>query len=175
MQCPVCLYDNIEGVDECARCQAALSDVETQVHPSDIEQDLLSRPLGELATRNYVEVAPDHSVRETLQEWIEANQHCVIVTEGDAIVGIVTERDVVNKLAHDPTRHADSPIRDYMTPDPTTLESDVPVAFGLNRMMVGGYRHIPIVHDGKLKGVVSVRDVLAYLTTQFDDAISSER
>jgi CBS domain-containing protein len=58
-----------------------------------------------------------------------------------------------------------------MTPRPETLKAGDPLAFALNRMMVGGYRHIPIEEDGKLAGIVSVRHVLKYLTSRFPDAI----
>jgi CBS domain-containing protein len=45
-----------------------------------------------------------------------------------------------------------------------TLETNDRIAFALHKMNVGGYRHIPILFDGKLAGVISIRDILRYLT-----------
>ena len=100
-----------------------------------------------------------------------------IVVERGATVGIFTDRDILNKLADSFAARAHLPVRDFMTPDPETLEHDVPIAFGLNRMMVGGCRHIPILCEGRLAGMVSVRNVLSFLVerlgeTQKADALA---
>jgi len=173
MECPACSFENIEGVDECARCKADLSGIADAGQGSDIEGDLLTRPLADLMTPSYVEVPPDRSVGETLHAWNQAGQHCAMVTEGGSIVGIFTERDVLYKLADKFGRCSDQPVRQYMTPNPETLRDSDPVAFALNRMMLGGYRHIPIERDGRLVGIVSVRDILAYLARQFGDVITA--
>ena len=51
-----------------------------------------------------------------------------------------------------------------MTPRPATLETNDRIAFALHRMNIGHYRHQPILFNGKLAGVVSIRDILRYLT-----------
>ena len=51
-----------------------------------------------------------------------------------------------------------------MTADPVTLETNDKIAFALHKMNVGGYRHVPILFHGKLAGVISIRDILRYLT-----------
>lgn len=163
MECPHCSTENIEGSDLCTSCQADLAGVDESDSLSDIERDLIRRPLGDLAAHDYVVVEPNTSVRETLQKWRDGGFHCAIVAEGDAIVGIFTERDVLRNLAHDFEACADDPVSKHMTPSPSMLESDVPVAFALNRMTVGGYRHVPITQNQRLCGVVSVRDMLSYL------------
>jgi CBS domain-containing protein len=173
MECPACSHENIEGVDECARCKADLSNMTDQTKRSDIEQDMLDRPLGELMTQDFIEVPPDRTVGDMIQAWNQQGQHCAMVTDGGSVVGIFTERDVLYKLADKFDGYRDNPVRDYMTPDPETLRDSDPIAFALNRMMVGGYRHIPIVSDGALVGIVSVRDILAYLTKQFGDVITA--
>ena len=58
-----------------------------------------------------------------------------------------------------------------MTPNPETLADDAPVAFALNRMMVGGYRHVPILREGRPAGVLSVRDILGYLVQLVPETI----
>ncbi len=174
MICPSCGHDNIEGDDLCARCHADLTHITAVNQRTDIEDDLLQRPLGELATDRYIEVPPDRSIREMVRTWQEGGHHCAVVVAEGAIVGIFTERDLLQKLANDYDALANAPVRDFMTRDPVTLKDDVPVAFAMNRMMVGGYRHIPVERDGRLTGIVSVRDILAYLGKRFGDVIRTE-
>jgi CBS domain-containing protein len=180
MQCPFCNSDNIEGVDQCARCGVDLSNASGLEERSEIELDLLHRPLGELMERlprrgqDHATVQPDLPVRDVVLRLNQDGHHCAIVLDGEKIAGIFTERDVLNKLAHRFEAAAGEPVSDYMTPQPATLQADDPVAFGLNRMMIGGYRHIPIVREGKLAGVVSVRDILGYLLDRFGHLLPAE-
>ncbi len=171
MECPFCSYDNIDGADQCARCQTDLANFDDPDGQTDIERDLLNRPLGDLLNRAYVEVPPTCTVRQAIAKWTGKAHRCAIVVDGDKILGILTERDILAKLAHEFDAHADEPITNHMTADPATLDVEDAVAFALNRMMNGGYRHIPLQKNGKLAGVVSVRDILAYITDRFPDVI----
>lgn len=167
MNCPFCGSENLEGVDQCATCEVDLTDVEALTAESGLEIDLLQRPLGELAASDYVTVTADTSVRNIIRQLNDTGHHCAIVQDGDRLTGILTARDILNKLTEHFAALADDPIAKHMTPDPVTLEHNDPVAFGLNRMMVGGYRHIPVLKNEKLCGVVSVRNVLKYLVDRF--------
>ena len=171
MICPFCDCDNIAGVEQCARCHADLTNLEDGERAPDIERDLLHRPLGELVVRDYLEVSPDTFVRETIRQMNEGGYHCAIVTSDGHVVGIFTERDILNNIADRFEQRADDPVINYMTANVETLGKDDPAAFALNRMMVGGFRHIPVEEDGKLIGVVSVRDILGYLADHFDDVL----
>lgn len=167
MECPFCCTTNIEGSDHCEFCNADLSVALDGDSASHIEADLIRRPLAELAAKDYVVVGPGTTVQDTLKTWRNGGFHCAIVVENDVILGIFTERDVLNKLAHDYERCAGDAISEHMTPAPSTLDADVPVAFALNRMTVGGYRHVPITQNEKLHGVVSVRDMLQYMHDRY--------
>ena len=173
MECPFCAFENIDGVAQCAHCGVDLADLDALKDKSDIELDLLHRPLGDLAEDDYATVTPDVSVREVVRRLNDNDQHCAVVVEGRKIVGIFTERDILNKLVDQFEARGDDPVRDHMTSAPATLRFDDPIAFGLNRMTVGGYRHIPIERDGKLAGVVSVRHILGYLVDRFPDVLAS--
>ncbi len=173
MLCPFCSYDNIEGVDSCNRCNVDLSDMQGLADASDIERDLLDRPLSQLASVSYVEVGPSDTVRATVSKWGKDGFHCALIVSDGSLAGIFTERDLLFKLANDFETLADQPISTFMTPNPETLTHDAPVAFALNKMMVGGYRHIPIVQGEKLVGMVSVRDILGYMVDRFGDVLSA--
>jgi CBS domain-containing protein len=68
------------------------------------------------------------------------------------------------KINTDAPKFMDRPISQFMTPSPVTLETSDKIAFALQKMNVGGYRHLPILFQGKLAGVISIRDILRYLT-----------
>jgi CBS domain-containing protein len=89
---------------------------------------------------------------------------CVMIVENDKLVGIFSERDALMKLNVDAAKFLNRPISQFMTTDPVTLETNDKIAFALHKMNVGGYRHIPILFHGKLAGVISIRDILRYLT-----------
>lgn len=90
---------------------------------------------------------------------------CVCVTNDENLVGIVTERDILLKVIGGSLDINQTAAEDIMTHDPEYLYADDKIAFALNRMHVGGFRHVPLIElDGKPKGVISVRDILAHLT-----------
>ena len=169
MLCPFCNSENIEGVDHCDCCNAALTNIADLEEMSGIELDLLRRPLGELVAQDFVTVSPETSIRDVVTQLNNGKHHCAIVLDGDRVAGIFTERDILNKIADRFDTICDSSVSQHMTSNPATLNFDDPVAFGLNRMMVGGYRHIPVLRDAKLEGVVSVRDILGYLLQRFPE------
>ena len=75
-----------------------------------------------------------------------------------------TERDALMRLGADVATYTEEPIESLMVPDPVTLNARDRIAFALHKMHVGGYRHIPILSEEKLVGVISIRDILNYLT-----------
>jgi len=84
--------------------------------------------------------------------------------DDEELVGIFTERDALFRINTDADELGDRPIANYMTPSPQTLEITDKIAFALHRMDVGGYRHIPVLTDGRVSGVISVRDILRYIS-----------
>jgi CBS domain-containing protein len=172
MKCWFCDAENIQGSDLCEQCGEDLTKPVYDRFHDPIERDLLRRRLVDLMNSEIVEVPSSTTVREVLGRITETGKYCALVVDGGRLVGILTERDVLLKLADDFGRCADRPVKDFMTADPESLSYDAPVAFALNRMMVGGYRHIPILRDDKPAGLVSVRDILAYLVQRLPGTIT---
>jgi CBS domain-containing protein len=82
-----------------------------------------------------------------------------VVVEEDEIVGIFTERDLLRAIAD--SRHPDQgQVQSYMTPDPVTLPPDHLPSEAAQIMHERKFRHIPVVEDGELIGVVSIRDLV---------------
>ncbi len=84
----------------------------------------------------------------------------VIVDDGDGVCGIISERDVVRALSHEGEGMLSRPVRDFMTKDVITCDEGDSVADLMERMTAGRFRHLPVVTDGKLVGIVSIGDVV---------------
>ena len=89
---------------------------------------------------------------------------CILIMENDRLTGIFTERDILMKVAAQPLDLLHTPVSVSMTADPFTLPADANVAFALNKMVLEGFRHIPLVDGaGRPTAVVSMRNVIEYL------------
>ena len=166
--CPFCGSENLEGADLCDECQHSLTDLSIPVPSSPLERGLLKDRIELLEPRAPLTAEVGTSVGKVLQQMVAESIGCVLVVDGDQIKGIFSERDALMRLNADAASLADRPIESLMTPDPVTLRTTDKIAFALHKMHVGGYRHIPILADDKLVGVISIRDILNYLTERTD-------
>ncbi|MCH7871412.1 MAG: CBS domain-containing protein [Planctomycetes bacterium] len=173
MKCPVCQHDNIEGVDCCDHCSADLTDG-ASVGGCAAESGLLSDRLAQLGPAKPITVTPRMTVADAIKIMSEKGVGCVLVAEGDKLLGVFTERDVLRKVAHRAADVLQKPVGEFMTCDPESLSADAPIGFAVNLMAVGGYRHVPIVENGKLEGIISVRDVMTYMSKWFPDIAAGE-
>ena len=177
MECPYCGQDNLQGADLCEACQQPLTHLRSGGAPkkNSIERSLEVEPLARLKPATPVTVTPSTPVGHALALLAEKHIGAVMVVEGDALVGIFTERDALMRISTGLTDAiAAEPVRNYMTSDPVSLTAEDTIVFALNRMAVGGCRHIPIKEEKKLVGVSSVRDFLGYLTEQFPEILDED-
>ena len=162
--CPYCEAENIEGTDECEACGEALSELSRRVPASSVEADLLRDRIERLWPKSPSTVAPETPVADVLKKMVDERIGCVMIVDKGKLAGIFSERDALMKLNTDAPKFMKRPISQFMTADPVTLETSDKIAYALHKMNVGGYRHIPILFQGKLAGVISIRDILRYLT-----------
>lgn len=166
MICPVCRFGNFPGDDTCANCGADLWNADTPQGITTFSGELLGLHLDALGAPK-PELIDVGALVVTAIERMRADAiDCLLVTEGGTLVGIFTDRDAILKVAGKP--HADQTMADVMTHDPVVLRSGDPVAVAINKMAVGGFRHVPIVNDGVPVAVVSARDVFRHLATDLD-------
>jgi CBS domain-containing protein len=164
MLCPVCRHDNFEGEDNCENCGADLRTSDIPQPAIDYRGRLLGQHLDELRPAPPQILESTSDVSEAIRLMHESQIDCVLVTERGRLVGIFTDRDAVLKVAG--TSADRRPLRDVMTRDPVVLRDDDPIAVAINKMAVGGFRHIPIVDGGGLPtGVVSAKDVFHHIAS----------
>jgi CBS domain-containing protein len=109
-------------------------------------------------SRNLLTVAPEDPLKQVAERMVSRDVGAALVTEGEKLVGIVTERDVLRAVARgidDGTR-----VADLMTPDPETMEPDESTQHAAVLMIHGGFRHLPIMEGDEVVGMLSIRDLM---------------
>lgn len=114
----------------------------------------------EVMSTDLITVAPSAMIIQAVGAMSKAEVGSVLVLEDGALLGILTERDVLRAFDH---MHADparvSPISKGMTRDPQTIDPDATVGEAMDKMLDGGFRHLPVMDGGTLVGIVSMRDL----------------
>lgn len=118
-------------------------------------KDILDRKGHEVAT-----VTPSTTVRDAVAALAQHNVGALVVSpDGSAIAGIMSERDVVRRLATDGAAVLDRPVEDIMKRDVMTCEPGASTDDLMGTMTEGRFRHVPVVDDG-LVGIISIGDVV---------------
>lgn len=135
-----------------------------------MDHEIFHRPLAQLNARRAVFADPDLPTSEVILLMKTKDEPCILVGSSDALQGVITERDILVKVAGKPEA-VSQPVSAHMTADPVTLSSEASVGDALQAMAEGGYRHIPVTDDGKVARLVSVTDLIDFLVIHFPDAI----
>ena len=119
-------------------------------------------------SQDVVTITPDASVRELLALLAEYNIGALIVSaDGGTVDGIVSERDVVRRL-HSDAEVLDSPVSAIMTADVYTCEPDSSLDDVRALMTERRFRHVPVVQDGRLAGIISIGDVVKHRMAELE-------
>ncbi|MEW5990350.1 MAG: CBS domain-containing protein [Chloroflexota bacterium] len=164
MICPVCQWQNFEGDDLCDNCGADLRASDTPEPATGFRGPLLGVHLDELGAPAPETVEGSVDVADVIERMHREGIDCLLVTEDGRLAGIFTDRDALLKLAGRGPEHR--PVRELMTRDPVVLRHDDTIAVAINKMAVGGFRHVPIVEGTRPIAVVSVRDVFRHIATR---------
>jgi CBS domain-containing protein len=165
--CPICGHENLQGLDECANCGADLRTVDIPHPGNEFEAVLVREQLRDLEDGDVIRVAETTPVVDVIRQMQELSIGSALVVDGDRLTGIFTERDALVKVAGRPLDGVT--VGAVMTPDPVVLRAQDSVAVALNKMAVGGFRHIPLVDGAEPTGVISARDLFRYLVTILDE------
>ena len=105
-------------------------------------------------------LSPDTSLNDACAELDRKRVGALIVCQGDDVVGVLSERDVVQAISRDGAGALSRPASDYMTADVIFAEPHETVAVLMGRMTDRRVRHLPVLRDRQLAGVVSIGDVV---------------
>ena len=142
---------------------------EWEEHEAQITHGLMTAPIRALHPRAAVSCFEETTVADAVARMNHEKIGAVLVESRDGkLTGIFTERDVLTKIAGRGLDFTTIHVGEFMTKDPEALTADHKVAYALNKMVIGGYRHVPIVDgEGHPKGMLSVRDVVEFIVEQF--------
>jgi CBS domain-containing protein len=164
MICPHCGHDNLPGSEECQRCQQDLTQLDRPVASNRVERSLMEDTVALLQVRKPLVVKATTTLTAAIQTMLGPEVGTVLVVDdAGKLVGIISERDLLTKAAGHATPLDQLTVQQFMTPDPETISATDSLAFALHKMDIGGYRHLPVVKDGKPEAVVSVRDLLRHI------------
>jgi CBS domain-containing protein len=163
MRCPSCGHENYAGEDVCDACGADLAGTDTPEDPLTFHGLLLGQHLEQIAVGEPATIGPGGSAMKAVERMRSEGLDCLLVVARGRLVGIFTERDAILKLADE--RPGSFVLRDVMTKDPVVLRPDDSLAVAIHKMAIGGFRHIPVVDDGRPIGVLAARDVFQHVLT----------
>lgn len=127
-----------------------------------------------LATKgaHVVTISPEVPVSEAVRLFSKHDIGALVVVSDDQLMGILSERDIVRQLAHY-ERMLDVPVQNLMTPRVIVGRPQDDLASIIHTMTEKRFRHLPIVEDGRLIGIISIGDVLKAQRDQYRGEIST--
>lgn len=145
-----------------------LSNFEPIKYDDAFEQLLCEESVSSVQSTPVATIDARATTREAVQRLSELDIACLLVMKGDELVGIFTERDVLNRVAPDFEAVEGQPIANIMTPQPFSVHETDRVVDALSKIAVGGYRHVPVLDaDDKVVGIVSPQRINVFLHAHF--------
>lgn len=105
-------------------------------------------------------VPPEAPVIEAVRLMADRSIGAVLVMQGDALAGILSERDYARKIVLQGRSSADTPVRAIMTAEVVVVDPDADVAACMQLMTVRRFRHLPVLEHGRVVGVISIGDLV---------------
>jgi CBS domain-containing protein len=109
-------------------------------------------------SRDLLTVSSEDRLGDAAKRMVERGVGAVIVLAGGKLDGILTERDLMKAVAAGYSE--DARVSDWMTRHPETIDADDTTAHAASLMIHGGFRHLPVLEDGQVAGIVSIRDLM---------------
>ena len=164
--CPECGFENEPDTAMCEACETNVLRPERGAAGSRFVEQLASDAAAVLASLPPQFVAAGAAVADAVASMRESGAGYVLVADAGHILGIFTERDLLRRVIAAGRTPAGTPIESVMTPDPVVLRRDDSLATAVNKMVMGNFRHVPLVDaGGRVRGVTSSHDLLRHLHT----------
>lgn len=158
----------MEGDDRCQQCFHSLMqrDIPRSRRGDEIQKALLTRPVSDLLTgKDLLVCRPEDTLDKIARLFINEGKNCVLVYKQKKMVGILSNRDILFKAGGEGVDLSQVLVGDIMTPRPGYVRPDDPIAYAVNKMAMGGYRHVPVLReDGTPVSILIIIDVLKFLS-----------
>lgn len=142
-----------------------LKDYSKPVYGDDMERAMMEGTMADMTITPFGTLGPDATVEEALKAMVQRDIACLIIAAADGrLLGVFSERDVLNQVVgqFDEIKHV--PVRALMTPDARSVRITDSPAKAINIMATGGFRHVPVVDlEDRVVGVVGPRRMTRYL------------
>jgi CBS domain-containing protein len=114
--------------------------------------------VGDHMSSDLLTVAADDRLGEAAKRMVARGVGAVLVLDGDRLEGILTERDLMRAVAGGYSDEAR--VSEWMTRHPETIDASDETDHAASLMIHGGFRHLPVVDEGRIAGIISIRDLM---------------
>lgn len=165
MECPACGYEFIPGEDLCGSCKQDLTSTSLpQPLKGRLRALILEDPISQLNAPQPICLRSSEPVVKAIELMRKRRFGSVVAVDGEGrIEGIYTERDALRRALPRGRSGHEVPLAEMISRSPQVLREEDTIAHALNKMAMGGCRHVPIVRDGRPVGYVSIRGILSYI------------
>lgn len=139
----------------------------------DIGRNLKIESVARLHPSPPWHVEPNQTIADAVALMRDKSVGCVLVCRDGKLVGIFTERDLLRRVMAE-RKPLSTPVAECMTANPVTVDPKDPIGAAIRRMEEGGYRHLPVVHEGKPVGILSVKRIVHYLVEHFPATVFNQ-
>lgn len=115
-----------------------------------------------------VTIAPDQSLAEAARLLADRRIGAIVVVDGEAVVGILSERDVVRAIASKGCDALEDRVAEYMTRKLVTCTMTTSIDSLMVLMTEGKFRHVPVLENGRLGGIVSIGDIVKHRIAEME-------
>ena len=165
MICPSCCHKNLPGDEVCKHCKQPLTPFDLPQPENSVERGVMYDQVKTLKQNPPVTIGLVATISEALALMLSANVGALMVVDGAGqLTGIFSERDLLKKIVGLRTDYENLPIAQFMTSRPECVSTTDTLNFVLQKMDAGGYRHVPVVENGRPISVISVRDMIRHIT-----------
>jgi CBS domain-containing protein len=148
--------------------QDPLENYEPKVYDDPLEQALADEEVGTIRHEPFTAISPDLPIHEAVEQLAGLQIACLLVAENEKLVGVLSDRDVLTKVALEFEQVKDLPVREVMTNDPIYVYETDSAVTALAVMATCGYRHVPVLDlNDNLVGIISPQRVTEFLQHHF--------
>ena len=160
------MYDDFHLISEDEEWYEGLESDDEESEMSEAVK--IQDPISTLGLELPLVVELGTNMKNALNSLQQEKQNCLLITDSNELKGILTERDILLKVTGKGFDLDLATVDEFMTEDPEYLTPEDPLAYALNKMHIGGFRHVPIVNDiMKPVGLISISNIISTIADYF--------